>query len=533
MSDANDSLYLREDVYFEPLVNGWYAWPYLLPPVTGARHMVHTHRRIMNSFVKNHKLHMMAVKQPGMAGSEYLDCNEDQVADIRALVETIDNEHADLVALSDAVRELDELLREHTSGESVEPLYERVPDALKGYVELSMDLEHRPSYRLIEGLLYRSKYYKPKLQSLSLGRLDAKGDRPFVMSTPRLPTEQNLQLDADYNDPLIDALFRARTEPLSRAGADALFAGRAARGGLDHRELFTEQPPARRHQPVGEGVRVQYLGHAGFLIETAQVSILVDPVIASRGEAFSDEVISFSELPPRIDYICITHHHQDHANLETLLQLRHKTGKILVPRNNGGSLADPSLRLLLRQFGFDAVEMDDMEELPVPGGRIVSIPFLGEHGDLNVRTKAAWFVELEGRRVLLAADSSNLEPRMYRHIADQLGALDIMAIGMECVGAPYTWLYGALHTKLVSRKIKESRRLNGSGYEQASRIADMLEPSRIFLYALGLEPWYKYFMGIEYDEHSAQMVETGQMLEACERKGIPAERLYGKKTVML
>jgi L-ascorbate metabolism protein UlaG (beta-lactamase superfamily) len=533
MTDSQDMLYLREDVYFEPLVNQWYAWPYLLPPVTGARHMVQTHRRIMSSFVKNHKLHIMAVAQSGMAGSEYLDCSEDQVADIGALVERIDTEHADLVALSDAVRELDELLRGHTTGESIESLYAQVPAPLQGYVELFMDLEHHASYRLIEGLLYRSPYYKKSLQTLSFGRLGEEGDRPFVMSTPRLPDANNLQLDADYNDPLVDTVFRARNQPLSREAIDAAFAGRNARGSLAYRELFTETPPTRRHVPVVEGLRVQYLGHAGFLIETSDVAILIDPVIAPRGESFADEVISFSELPDFIDYICITHHHQDHANLETLLQLRHKTGKILVPKNNGGSLADPSLRLLLRQFGFDAVEMDDMDELPVPGGRIVSVPFLGEHGDLNVRTKAAWFVDLHGKRILLAADSSNLDAHMYRHIAGHLGRLDIMAIGMECVGAPYTWLYGALHTRLISRKIKESRRLNGSGYEQASRIADAFEPSQIFLYALGLERWYKYFMGIEYDEHSAQMVETGRMLDACAAKGVPAERLYGKKTVLL
>ena len=28
--------YLRENVYFEPLVLKWYAWPYLLPPVSAA-----------------------------------------------------------------------------------------------------------------------------------------------------------------------------------------------------------------------------------------------------------------------------------------------------------------------------------------------------------------------------------------------------------------------------------------------------------------------------------------------------------------
>ena len=37
MSNDPGTLYLREDVYFEPLLNQWYAWPYLLPPVTGAQ----------------------------------------------------------------------------------------------------------------------------------------------------------------------------------------------------------------------------------------------------------------------------------------------------------------------------------------------------------------------------------------------------------------------------------------------------------------------------------------------------------------
>lgn len=531
MNSAEDMLYLREDVYFEPLLNHWYAWPYLLPPVPGARHMVNTHRRIMSSFVKNAKLHAMAVSQPGMAGSEFLDCSEDRVSDIKALVDKIDTEHDDLVKLSDAVRELDDILRGHTSGESIEYIYERVPEPLKGYVEIVLDLEHHPSFRLIENLLYSSKYYKKSLQSISFGVLGANGQRPFVLSTPRLPSEDNLQVDADYNDPMLDEIFRAREMPISAERVDALFAGRKITGGLHHHDLFTRVPPPKRHVAVESGVRVEYLGHAGFLVETPKICVLVDPVIASRGDSFADEVISFSQLPPHIDYVCITHNHQDHANIESLLQLRYKIGKVLVPKNNGGSLADPSLRLLLNKLGFDTLEMDDMDEIQLPEGKLVSIPFLGEHGDLNVRSKTAWYVELSGKKIFFGADSSNLEPAMYRHIADSIGSIDIMAIGMECVGAPYTWLYGALHTKLISKKIKDSRRLNGSGYEQARNIADIFKPSSVYLYALGLEPWYKYFMGIDYDENSAQIIETDKMIKDCLSKGIPAERLYGKLTL--
>ena len=37
--------------------------------------------------------------------------------------------------------------------------------------------------------------------------------------------------------------------------------------------------------------------------------------------------------------------------LETLLQF-HKIGTIVVPRSNGGGLADPSLKLVLKAAGF-------------------------------------------------------------------------------------------------------------------------------------------------------------------------------------
>ncbi|MCF2856177.1 MBL fold metallo-hydrolase [Pseudoalteromonas sp. SMS1] len=521
--------YLREDVYFEPLWCQWYAWPYLLPPVTGARHMVNTHRRIMKSFIKNYKLHIMAVKQPGMAGAEFLDCTEEQVDDIKKLVDKIDNEYSDMVELADAVREVDELCRNHTSGESTDALYEQVPGPLQGYVEFFMDMEHNASYRLLESLLYRSQYYKPELQSVSFGLLDKVGERPFVLSTPRLPDDNHIQFKVGYADPMLDTLFAARMTPLSQAEVEALFAGRETAGGVHYSELFTEKAPEHVYEPTDK-VRMEYIGHAGFMIDTPEVTVLIDPVIASRGEQNADEVISFTQLPDKIDYICITHSHQDHANLESLLQLRHKTDTILVPKNNGGQLPDPSLKMLLQQFNFKVIELDDLDEIPVPGGKIVSVPFLGEHGDLNVRSKAAWFLELEGKKLFFGADSSNLDPHMYEHISKVLGKIDVMAIGMECVGAPYTWLYGALHTKMVSKKIKESRRLNGSDSVQAFNIAKIFDPDKIFLYALGLEPWYKYFMGLDYDENSVQLIETDKMIDLCkEHLGVETERLYGKR----
>ncbi|AJQ94156.1 MBL fold metallo-hydrolase [Gynuella sunshinyii] len=528
-----DSYYLKEDVYIEPLFNHWYAWPYLMAPATAARHLTNTHRRIMKSYVKNYELHILAKEHKALTGGDFVDCTEEQLEDIKQLIAEIEDNCSELVALSSDIKKLNELMASHVTGESIEYLYEQVPEGLKGYVELFMDMEHNPGYRLIEPLLYNSHYYRPDLQSISLGLISKVGDRPFVFSTPRLPDNNHLQLDAEFNDPFWDTLCRAREYPLSSQQIKELFDGRQLSGGLTVEELFTETPSQHQHQPVTSGIRLTYTGHAGFLIESEDVSILIDPVIASRGDQYANDVVSFSELPEKIDYICLTHNHQDHINIETLLQLRYKTGKILVPKNNGGSLADPSMKLILKQLKFTVEEMEDLDQIEISHGRITAIPFLGEHGDLNIRSKAAWLVELRGKKCFFGADSANPDINLYRHMQPLLADADVFAVGMECVGAPYTWLYGALNTKKVAPVIRESRRLNGSDSAQAIEMVKLLKPRQVFIYALGMEPWYKYFIGLDYSEGAKQIDESDHMLKLCEGIKTPAEKLFGRKVMSL
>jgi L-ascorbate metabolism protein UlaG (beta-lactamase superfamily) len=531
---ATTNYYLREDVYVDPLINNWYAWPNLVAPMTYAMYSTKTHKRLMTSFVNNHELHIIANQDLTMAGGgEFVDCKASQVEDVRELLHKYDSDYAMYQKLADAIKELDALVRSHTSGETIEPLYEKVPDMLRGYVELAMDLNHQPSYRFIEGLIYETPYYDTSIQSVSFGILSRVESRPFVLSTPRLPDENHLHIRVPFHATVLDEIFRARVHPISMDDIHRIFSQVDIAGDLSYEDLFTTEVPALQYVPVTDGVRVQYTGHAGLLIESAACTVLIDPVIASRTGDIADQMISYSQLPPKIDYVCLTHNHSDHVNLETLLQLRHKVGTVLVPKNNGGSLADPSLRLILKKLGFRVIEADDLDEFALPDGRIVSIPFLGEHGDLNIRSKTAWIVELAGRRIYAGADSSNLEPRMYEHLRDRIGTLDVLAIGMECVGAPYTWLYGALNVEPVSKKIRESRRLNGSGYEKAAKMMDAFKPSQVFIYALGLEPWYKYFMGLDYQENSEQIVQSGRMVEHCVEKGVPVQRLQGKHTLIL
>ena len=78
----------------------------------------------------------------------------------------------------------------------------------------------------------------------------------------------------------------------------------------------------------GKDLRVTLVGHASFLIQTAGLNILVDPVWSERTSPFSfagpkrvnPPGIQFKDLPP-IDLVLVTHNHYDHLDLETLHQL--------------------------------------------------------------------------------------------------------------------------------------------------------------------------------------------------------------------
>ena len=73
-----------------------------------------------------------------------------------------------------------------------------VPEPLRGFVELVYDLNHNPSFRLIEPLLYQSHTTTPRSRAFALSLIEGDNDRPFVLSTPRLPEEGLLMLDRPF-----------------------------------------------------------------------------------------------------------------------------------------------------------------------------------------------------------------------------------------------------------------------------------------------------------------------------------------------
>jgi L-ascorbate metabolism protein UlaG (beta-lactamase superfamily) len=526
-----EKFYLRQNIQVEPLIDGWYAWSHLIPPATAARNITERHLKIMDSYIGNPQIHANAVKNPKMLGGPFIDYGGKRVDEIRALRDRIKKERAHLLELSAAIAALDGMLRESAKGHSLQSLYLKVPDILRGYVELVYDLNNQPSFRLIEALLYKSRYYDRSQQSLALSVIQ-EDDRPFVLSTPRLESSDSLYLKRPFDDDYVDRLFQLKTQPQPWPEIKEMLWVEDGQEALVRSFLIAEPPPV--YQPyTGKGVRWRYFGHACILIESNGISMLFDPVLSYTYESDISRY-TYLDLPDKIDYVLITHNHQDHVLFETLLQIRHKVKNILVPRNGGGNLQDPSLKLLLENCGFqNVIEIAEMDEIRDSNVSIMGLPFFGEHADLDIQTKLAWLVKIGPNRLLFAADSCNIEPRLYEHIHREVGDVDALFLGMECDGAPLSWLYGPLLTQRLERAMDESRRLAGSNYEQGRSIVDLFHCREVYVYAMGQEPWLNYIMSIKYTAESRPMIESNRLIQACQERGVIAERLFGEKEILI
>ena len=533
MGEPNTKVYLRPDVKMEPLVGGWYAWGHLLTPLQQALNVAFRQIPMLKSFLANPAIHEAAVRDPMMLGGPFVEIPASEAKAVSSFLDKMLAGSSNLLALAHEWHAFEKSLRESATGFSLESLYSRMPKMLRGFTELSYDVCSNPGIGIVEDLSYGvlSDYMLP--ESASFFRAPDK-ERKFFLNTPRIDSGSRLVIDVELNDVAFDVLSESRIKPV---GIEELISVFNVTGGERERflSLFTTEPPNRNeHKFDGDGIRLRYFGHACVLVQSANLSVLIDPLFVFDKES-PEALFTFYDLPDYIDFIFITHNHQDHFCAEVLLQLRGRVGNIIVPRNNSSSVADPSMKLALKRLGFHNVTvMDPMDEIPLyGGGRIVSLPSFGEHADLNIKSKHGLFLEINNRKIAFLADSNCLDREMYSQIARRLGSIDTLFIGMECDGAPLSWLYSPYLPSPMRRKDDDSRRLSGSNCERATAVVEELKPNRAFIYAMGQEDWLTYLCGLQYTDESEQIIEARKFIVECQSREILIEQLYGCKDIII
>ncbi len=528
---TEEKLYLKPNVVFEPLIDRWYAWSHLVSPATAAMNIAVKHLSIIDSYLLAPAIHAEAVQNPKMRGGPFMDFGGGRVEEIRALAEHTRKERSNMFAFAQAVKDLDKLLATEAKGYGLEDLYQKVPDILRGFVELYYDRNNNAAFRFFESLLYRSEFYDDRAQGVAFWVTD-NDHRPFCLSTPRLDEPNVLHKNIPFSHPCIDELASMRRTPQTLSYIRKVM-------DIEDKDMplfetfFTTEPHRTYDKYTGDKIRMRYFGHACILVETKDVSILVDPLISYYGYHSDVDHFSDCDLPDVIDYVLITHNHQDHILFETLLPLRHKIKHLIVPRTEGGRLEDPNLKLMFQKIGFKSVtEISEMETVTFADAQLTGLPFMGEHSDLNIMAKCCHLVEISGFRLLFMADSRIMEPRLYEQVHRSIGNVDVIFLGMECDGAPLTWLYGALMTKKIARDQDATRRLNGSDCQRGVALVDIFNPKEVYVYAMGQEPWVEFISSIKYTDESNPIVQSNQLIRYCAEKGIVAERLYGEKELL-
>ncbi|MGA7073721.1 MBL fold metallo-hydrolase [Bradyrhizobium sp.] len=189
---------------------------------------------------------------------------------------------------------------------------------------------------------------------------------------------------------------------------------------------YADTPPARVD---GAKVRLSFVGHASWLIQTAGLNILVDPVWSERASPFSfagpkrhnDPGIAFDALP-KVDIVFVSHGHYDHLDLATLSKLAAKfSPRVITPLGNDVTMR--SSDDAIKAEAFDWHQRVDLGN--GVGVTLVPTRHWSARG-LFDRNKALWasfVLETPAGKLYIVCDSGYGEGRHFRRVAEAHGPL--------------------------------------------------------------------------------------------------------------
>ena len=248
-----------------------------------------------------------------------------------------------------------------------------------------------------------------------------------------------------YNGPVSDhfdgeRFFDRRSAPprgqpdLLRWMVDRYWRGKRAKWPAWAPSPFADHPPAR---VAGAAWRISYIGHASWLIQTAGLNLLLDPVWSKRASPFrfvgpkrvNDPGVDFAKLPP-IDAVLVSHGHYDHLDVATLSRLAaaHRP-RVITPLGNDTIMRnhDPAI----------AAESYDWGERVEVGGGVAATFLPARHWSartLSDRNMSLWgsvVIETPNGRIYFVADSGYDDGRHFREARERHGPfkLAILPIG--------------------------------------------------------------------------------------------------------
>jgi L-ascorbate metabolism protein UlaG (beta-lactamase superfamily) len=191
---------------------------------------------------------------------------------------------------------------------------------------------------------------------------------------------------------------------------------------------YADRPPSRVE---GATWRIAYVGHASFLIQTAGLNILLDPVWSKRAspsrfigpKCVNDPGIAFADLPP-IDLVLVSHGHYDHLDIRTLSRIAavHRA-RVITPLGNDVIMRnfDPAIAAEAYDWG-DRIEVGGGVAVTLVASRHWSARNLS---DRNLALWASFVIEAPGGRIYFVADSGSGDGDYFRSARQRHGPFKV------------------------------------------------------------------------------------------------------------
>ncbi|GJM62974.1 MBL fold metallo-hydrolase [Persicobacter diffluens] len=191
--------------------------------------------------------------------------------------------------------------------------------------------------------------------------------------------------------------------------------------------------------------QIIWLGHSSFIIETAGMVILLDPVFGQYAsphpmlgrKRFNAEMPVTIEQLPKIDAVIISHDHYDHLDYESIMELKAKTDHFFVPLGVGSHL---------KRWEIPAekiTEMDWWQEQPFKNLNIIFTPSRHMSGrgltDQSATLWGSWIINNPYAKLYFSGDGGY--GRHFKAIGEKYGPFDVAL--MEC--GQYNELWRDVH----------------------------------------------------------------------------------------
>ncbi|MCI0571964.1 MAG: MBL fold metallo-hydrolase, partial [Myxococcaceae bacterium] len=228
-------------------------------------------------------------------------------------------------------------------------------------------------------------------------------------------------------------------------------------------------------------MHITYLGHAGFLVETAEAVVVTDPWLSAEGafdsswmqlprnHHLADHVRSRLADGSKERYVFVSHEHRDHFDPGFLASLTDKRNVTLVL----GRFQRRALQRHLEALGFEQIAvLGDGERLPISGGSLrLFITDSGLNRDSALLVKS-------GGRSFLDLNDCKIHDRLPRIVSEE-GAIDVFTAQFSgAIWHPTCYEYDRATYEEVSRKKQMSK------FEAVSRAVEAVQP-RAFIASAG------------------------------------------------